>query len=67
MKKYDVVGIGNAVVDIIFHVMTGFSKKWELKRASCSLSKKIVLNFCIIRWGQEQMLQEAGSEYGCWY
>jgi sugar/nucleoside kinase (ribokinase family) len=35
-KNYDVVGIGNAIVDIIARCDEGFLTKHDLKRASCA-------------------------------
>ena len=45
MKKYDVIGIGNAVVDIISPCDDRFLEKMGIEKASCSLSKKIVQIF----------------------
>ena len=58
MKKYDVVGIGNAVY-CSHHVMTGFSKNGIERHHS--LSKKIV-QFLYNSMGAEQCCRRLSSK-----
>ena len=54
MKKYDVVGIGNAVVDIISPCDDVFLEKMGIEKGIMQLIEKAALNCCIIPWMSEQ-------------